>query len=139
MRRPCQAEARVCPKFLLGTIICDINISFLSTELLRHAGQGNERRESRRRRGGRGKRNHEDSSGSPIQGSHRTPASPKLANIIMPALKAKAAAQSQSQALEVQAEGAGTQEGKPAAAKGAGNAEGKGTAGGEDATADARR
>lgn len=125
--------------FCWAKLFAILSISFLLTELIRHAGQGNERRESRRRRGGRGKRNHEDSSESPIQGSHRTPASPKLADIIMPALKAKAAAQSQSQALVVQVEGAGTQEGKPAAARGAGDAEGKDTAGGEDATADARR
>jgi hypothetical protein len=109
------------------------------TELIRHAGQGNERRESRRRRCHRSKRNHEDSSESPIQGSHRKPASPKLADLIMPALKAKTKAQSQSQALGAQAEGAGAREGRPAPAKGVGDAEGKGTAGGEDAAADTRR
>ena len=80
------------------------------------AGQGHERRDSRRRRGGRGKRGHDDSSLSPKEAPHRKPPSPKLADLIMSALKARAKAQGQG--LEPQSLQPPAQEPQYAAAKG---------------------
>ena len=77
------------------------------------AGQGQERKESRRRRGGRGKRNNIDDS---LEGSHRKPPSPKLADLIMPVLKAREKAQ--SEALEKQRGGSAPPEGAPAPEEG---------------------
>ena len=97
-------------------------------------GQVAERKESRRRRGGRGKRGHEDALS---EGAHRKPPSPKLADLIMPALKAK-------EALERQRGGSAPQEGAPApaACEGAAGAAGgnaEGSAAGEATPAEARR
>ena len=66
-----------------------------------YAGLGQDRKEGRRRRGGRGRRGHDESS---LDSAHRKPASPKLADLIMPALKAKALAQSQAQDAQMSAQ-----------------------------------
>lgn len=104
------------------------------------AGQGAERKESRRRRGGRGKRSHEDSLS---ESSHRKPPSPKLADLIMPALKAKEKAQ--SEALERQrGSSCAPQESTPAPAAcestmGAGDGNAEGSAAGEATPAEPPR
>ena len=98
-----------------------------------HAGLGQDRKETRRRRGGRGRRGHEESS---LDTAHRKPASPKLADLIMPALQAKALAQSQD--LDAQMS---TQEAKasPARSTGAADSPTQGTKPGNDLAEDPRR
>ena len=97
------------------------------------AGQGREPREARRRRGGHGKRSHDDSTSPSLD--HRKPPSPKLFDMIMPAL---AKAKAQSEALEKQMCGSGAQEGKTAPVPGA-DADSNVTASSEELAADLRR
>lgn len=98
-----------------------------------NAGLGQDRKETRRRRGGRGRRSHDDSS---LDTAHRKPASPKLADLIMPALKAKALAQSQAQDAQM-----GTQEakGSPVRSTGAADSPTQGGKPGNDLAVDPRR
>ena len=74
---------------------------------------GHERKEPRRRRGGRGKRNNVDDT---LEGAHRKPPSPKLADLIMPVLKAREKAQ--SEALEKQRGSSVPPDGNPASEAG---------------------
>ena len=98
-----------------------------------YAGRGQDRKEGRRRRGGRGRRGHDESS---LETAHRKPANPKLADVIMPALKAKALAQSQAQDAQMSTQEA---KGSPVRSAGAADSPSQGTKPGNDLTEDPRR
>ena len=95
------------------------------------AGLGQDCKEGRRRRGGRGRRGHDESS---LDSAHRKPASPKLADLIMPALKAKALAQSQAQDAQMSA-----QEASPVRSSGAADSPIQDRKAGNDPAEDPRR
>ena len=97
-----------------------------------YAGLGQDRKEVRRRRGGRGRRGHDES----LVTAHRKPASPKLADLIMPALKAKALAQSQAQDAQM---GAQEAKGSPVRSSGAAGSPTQGKKAGDDPAEDPRR
>ncbi len=98
-----------------------------------YAGLGQDRKEGRRRRGGRGRRGHDESS---LDSAHRKPASPKLADLIMPALKAKALAQSQAQDAQMSAQEA---KGSPVRSSGAADSPTQDRKAGNDPAEDPRR
>ena len=98
-----------------------------------YAGLGQDRKEGRRRRGGRGRRGHDESS---LDSAHRKPASPKLADLIMPALKAKALAQSQAQDAQMSTQEA---KGSPVRSSGAADSPTQDRKAGNDPAEDPRR
>ena len=97
------------------------------------AGLGQDRKEARRRRGGRGKRSHDESH---LDLAHRKPPTPQLADLIMPALKAKALAQSQAQDAQISAQEA---KDSPVRATGAADSPTQGRKPGSDLAEDPRR
>ena len=97
------------------------------------AGLGQDRKEARRRRGGRGRRGHDESS---VNMAHPKPPNPKLADLIMPALKAKALAQSQAQDAQMSTQEA---KGSPERGTGAADSPTQGKKPGNDLAEDPRR